>query len=138
MKWKWSALFVLVALSALSCKRRDNRIPFVNVNFTINLQLPQFQKLLVPANSEYLTGGSMGIVVYRVSETQFNAFDRHSTYNVSDRCRATLEEDGFTLKDECSESRWNIIDGSIINGPTNAPLQAYSTTWNPPFLTITN
>ena len=46
--------------------------------------------------------------------------------------------DGYTIEDPCSGSQWYIFDGSIIQGPTTAPLERYTTTWIPPVLTIRN
>ena len=46
--------------------------------------------------------------------------------------------DGYTIEDPCSASQWYIFDGSIIQGPTTAPLERYTTTLIGSVLSIRN
>lgn len=133
-------LIGIVFLSAVTSCRKDriNAIPLVTVDVTINLNNPQFIDLTYVSGWEYLTGGSMGLIVYRNSETEFSAFDRHSTYEPEEDCRVSVGEDNITIEDECSDSSWLLIDGSVITGPAAAPLQRYNTSYNPPYLRIYN
>lgn len=132
-------LFILITCLVFpSCRKDQSRIPFVPVDFTINLNEPQWFNLTSITGWEYVTGGSRGIVIYRHTLDEFVAYDRHSTYNVGEGCRVSVEDDNITLADECSESEWLIIDGSVLQGPATVPLQAYNTTFNDPFLRIYN
>jgi uncharacterized protein YuzB (UPF0349 family) len=129
--------FCFVILPA--CRDRNNyQIPYVPVNIVININQPDFFDLTVPTGWVYVTGGSRGIIVYRRSESEFVAIERHSTYEVDQQCAVIVLEDGILLDDPCSDSQWIITDGSIVNGPTNAPLVTYDTSFNSPYLTIVN
>jgi hypothetical protein len=131
--------FILITLSAIGCKDRNNyQIPYVPVNIVINVNQPDFFALTVPTGWVYVTGGSRGIIVYRKSDSEFVAIERHSTYNVDDHCAVTVLSDGIILDDPCSDSQWLITDGTIVNGPTSSPLVTYDTSFNPPYLTISN
>lgn len=135
------SLIILVLLALCNCRdknRNSNVVPYVPVNITINTSLPQFFDLTVTSGWVYITGGSRGIIVYRKSETEFVAIERHSTYHVEDQCAVTVMEDGIILDDPCSDSQWLITDGTIVNGPTNVPLQLYDANYNAPNLYITN
>lgn len=129
---------MIFGLTTGGCKKEKSRIPYFPVDFTINLNEPQWFNLVSITGWEYLTGGSKGIVIYRHTLDEFVAFDRHSTYNVGEGCRVEVSDDNITLEDECSDSQWLIIDGSILQGPASVPLQAYNTTFNDPYLRIYN
>ena len=122
---------------AIACGR-DSNIPVRNVDIDINVNLPSYQNLNVISGWVYVTGGSRGIIIYRRSETEFVAYERHSPYQPEDNCRVSVADDEITIEDECSDSKWSILDGSIINGPTSRPLLQYTTSWNEPFLRVYN
>ncbi len=129
-------LFVLIITGCRD--RRNTLVPYVPVNITIDIGLPSFFPLTVPSGWVYITGGSRGIIIYRKTESEFVAIERHSTFEVEKQCAVAVLSDGIILDDPCSDSQWLIMDGSIVNGPTSAPLQLYHASYNPPYLTITN
>lgn len=132
-------LICLVLLSCHSCKDKGNyNVPYVPVNITINVNQPDFFNLTVPTGWVYITGGSRGIIVYRKSDTEFVAIERHSTYLPEDQCAVTVLSDGVLLDDPCSDSQWLIMDGTLVNGPASTPLVTYDTMFNAPYLTIVN
>lgn len=135
---RWILCILIVSLASPGCRKDNNRIPFVPVDFTININEPQWFNLISVTGWEYVTGGSRGIVIYRHTLDEFVAYDRHSTHNVDDGCRVEVADDNITLDDECSDSQWLIIDGSVLSGPATVPLQPYNTTFNDPFLRIYN
>ncbi|WP_459073114.1 Rieske (2Fe-2S) protein [Halocola ammonii] len=124
-------------LLALACGR-DSNIPVRNVNLNLNLNLPSYQELNIITGWIYVSGGSKGIIVYRKSENEFLAYERHSPYQPEDNCRVSVGDDETSIQDECSDSQWSLIDGQVINGPASQPLLRYNTTWNDPYLTIRN
>jgi hypothetical protein len=130
---------VLLLGSLLSCRDRNNgRVPDVPVNISINILLPEFFDLTVTTGSVYLTGGSRGIIVYRKSDTEFVAIERHSTYLPENECAVIVKEDGLIIEDPCSGSQWIITDGTLVQGPASLPLITYDTNYSPPILYITN
>jgi hypothetical protein len=121
-----------------SCREPEGVIPYVEVNIDLNLMLPAYNSLQFPGNWIYVSGGSRGLIVYRYTLDEFVVFDRHSPYDVSASCQCIVLEDGYTIEDPCSGSQWYIFDGSIITGPTTAPLERYNTNWMSPVLNINN
>jgi hypothetical protein len=110
----------------------------VPVNVQININQPDFFNLSVVTGWVYITGGSRGIIVYRKSQSEFVALERHSAYNPAEGCAVTVNSDGIIVSDPCSESQWLITDGSVLNGPAAAPLQSYRTDFQDPILYISN
>ncbi len=137
MRKLWTIL-LLACLPFSGCRDTPGVIPFVDVNIDLNLSLPAYNSLNFPGNWLYISGGSRGLIVYRYTLDEFVVLDRHATFDVGAGCQCTLSEDGYTILDPCSDSQWYIFDGSIIQGPTTAPLERYTTTWIPPVLSIQN
>lgn len=131
-------LSALVLLISGGCRDRQSEIPYVQVNLTLNINEPQFFDLSVPTGYAYVIGGSQGIIVYRLNESEFVALERHSPHEPGERCQVIVKEDGVIIEDPCSGSQWLINDGSIVNGPTSFALRQYETSFNPPFLYIFN
>ena len=123
---------MLSGIFLTSCKKQDAYpIPNVPVNIIINLDLPAYLNLNSPGGYAYVNGGSRGIVVYRNFD-EFVALDRHSTYNSEDPC-AIVEVDPtnpFELQDTCSESRFSITTGTVLQGPAQWGLKRYTTQWD--------
>jgi hypothetical protein len=134
----------LCALAGLLLQTRCNRdvqdIPYVPVDFTLNVNLPAYMNLNVPTGYVLVAGGSRGIVVYRYTTDTFVALDRHSTYDIAAGCQVQVSDDGIFLQDPdtCSTSQWYIFDGTVAEGPATLSLQRYYTSWNPPILRVYN
>ena len=120
------------------CNDRDQFIPYVPVDFQVNVDLPAYIDLSIPSGHIQVSGGSQGIILYRYTLDQFVALDRHATADISAACQVQLEEDGLILSDPCSDSKWLIIDGSVLEGSATVPLHRYATSWNPPILRVYN
>lgn len=131
-------LFVLFVITSGCRDRNTDRIPDVPVNIAINIYQPDFFNLTVPSGWVYITGGSRGIIVYRKSATEFVALERHSPYRPEDNCAVVVDEDNVLVSDPCSDSKWLIIDGTIVQGPTAFALETYNTSFSDPILYITN
>jgi hypothetical protein len=131
-------LFIAVVLVVVGCRDRQSQIPVVSVNFSININEPQFFDLSVPTGYVYVIGGSQGIIVYRINETDFIALERHSPVNPEDDCQVIVAEDGVIIEDPCSNARWLINDGSVVDGDNSFALRTYETSFNNPILYIFN
>lgn len=136
-RWILISTFILTVGTASKCNK-DNIVPYVPVNFEINVNLPAYQPLNAPTGWVAVSGGSRGIIIYRVSQDEFRAYDRHSTYDVDARCQVAVNDDNILITDPCSGSQWLIIDGSVAEGPAELPLQQYNVIWTPPVLRVTN
>ena len=133
-------LILLGFLTQARCDNRVQNIPYVPVNFDVNLNLPAYNSLNFPGAHIYVDGGSKGIIIYRYTLDEFVVLDRHATSDIEIGCQVNVTSDGLTINDdlECSESKWLIIDGTVMQGPAILPLHRYSTSWNPPILSVFN
>jgi nitrite reductase/ring-hydroxylating ferredoxin subunit len=114
-----------------SCRKKDDLVPNVAVNFTIFLSDPEFATLQTIGNYVFVTGGVSGIVIYRYSQTEFIAFDRCCSYNPSDRCAVLPDTaNSLFLKCPCCSSNFSFIDGSVQSGPAERPLTMYESSFD--------
>lgn len=133
----------LIALSLVvftSCKKKQQGvIPYVAVNIYIYPSDPNFNQLNVPGGWAYVNGGSKGIIVYRRSNEDFVAFDRHCPYLPENSCsRVSVNSTQITAVDTCCGSEFILTDGSPTKSPATVPLQFYQTSFNGNELRIYN
>ena len=142
MKRNQLILLSLALLSVLlfpKCNQNDpTGIPYVPVDVVINVQNPQYFNLQVVTGWEYVNGGSRGLIVYRYGLNEFKVFDRHSTFEPANGCQVSVDSSNVIAQDPCSESRWSIVDGTVLNGPAGLPLQPYSNSFDGTYLHIFN
>ena len=87
----------------------------------------------------YVDGGINGLVLYRLSNEQFLAFERTSTQLPDNpAAKAFVQKDNFTLRDTVSGSEWRIIDGIVTKNPATWPLRQYGTNYDGNLLNIIN
>ncbi len=124
-------LFILTLLITASCKKGDINqqlgIPYVKVDQYVLLNDPSSISLNAVGGFLYLNAGSRGIVVYHRSYEEYVAFDRHCTYKTTDACgKVSLDSTtNVILKCACCDSKFSLIDGSVLNGPSINPLLQY-------------
>ncbi len=129
----------LLLLSSCSKNNNTNWIPYVPVNIDIYPANPQYININVIGGWVYVTGGSRGIIIYRFSQDEFYAFDRHCPYQPTNSCgKVKVDSDNITLADSCCGSKFIIVDGSVIQGPAGLPLKKYKTYYDGTTLHITN
>jgi nitrite reductase/ring-hydroxylating ferredoxin subunit len=134
---------VLMALlfgAAVGCKREERGgVPIAPVDISINVNNPAYADLAVTGGWLYLSGGSLGILVYRSSQESFVAMDRHCPYRTADLCRVSVDESELIARDTtCCNSAFLITDGSVVEGPAALNLQRYNTSFNGTTLRIYN
>ncbi len=121
-------LISLVLLTQSNCKKKDDVVPYVKVNFTIFLSDPDFVTLQTVGNYVFVTGGVCGIVLYRNSQTDFTAIERCCTYQVSERCAVVHDTiNPLQLRCPCCGSRFSITNGTVLSGPAERDLVLYNT-----------
>lgn len=136
---KLLAFIALLMLPAWGCKKEDNGIPYVRVNIQIYTSDPNFVDLNAVGGWVYVTGGSRGILVYRSSNTEFKAYERHCTYQTEDPCgRIEVDSTNIIAKDPCCGSKFLMPDGSVTQGPANLGLLQYTTSFDGNVLSIYN
>lgn len=131
----------MLSVILIGCSKDDenSNIPLVSVNYNININDPAYANVKVVGGWMYLNGGSRGLILYRYSNDEFRAFDRHCTYNSTSSCAlVSVENSNITAYDDCCGSKFLITDGSVTQGPANLPLKQYNTSFDGSVLRIYN
>ena len=130
-------LFVLSIFAStiafLGCRRNLHPVPDIPFNININVNLPSYSGLQSIGGFAYVeNAGVKGLVIYRRSMDEFVAFDRMSTAMGGDTCAPLyVDPDNLLiLLDPCTESKFSLFDGSLIQGPAEWGLRGYRTIWN--------
>jgi len=136
-------LFLRILFSILitiyGCKNQYEGIPDINVNIYINIQNPQYQNLLGMGSWSYLEGGSKGIIVFNLGNNKFLAYERHCPYLPQNSCsKISVDETNIIAVDTCCSSKYQLIDGSAIDGPASLPLKRYNTSFDGNIIHIWN
>ncbi len=126
-------LIIVVLLTTISCDSDDSRTSNPNLippsfNIEVNLDLPQFNSLKFPGNSEIITTqgvGVKGIVIYNVDNTQYTAFEL-SDPNIAVSSCSALEINGLNAESNCgNDNVYNIVTGQQTEGEGGYPLLRY-------------
>jgi len=134
-----SVLFCGLLLFSFCKKEEHPTIPNVYVDFYVDVSSTIYIELNTIGGWVYLTGGYKGILVYRNSVEDFVAFERTCPYDPDDDdAIIEVESSGLTVIDSCCMSRYLIIDGSVVNGPSTIPLKQYRTTFDGNMLHVFN
>jgi len=132
---KYRIVIVTLLMSMLLLMSCDNinhpTIPYKRVDFTIYPNDVMYYKLNTYGGYEYFTGGVNGVVVYRLDEWSFYAFDRACSFDWDNPDSwLWMHPNGIMLVDSCCGSVFNILDGSVISGPARYPLRQYYTRYD--------
>jgi len=124
-------LFVLFFCLAANCGKEHPTIPRVDVDFYIYPDEVSYLNLNYIGGHEYVTGGVSGIVVFRIDNWEFSAFDRACPHDWDEPDSwIWVEPDGITLKCQKCGSMFNILDGTVILGISKYPLKQYYTQYD--------
>lgn len=104
-------LFVIVNIFS-ACNKKEDSIPDTPVNFTISLNDPLYRDLRTVGNSTTVVGGHAGIVIYRLSQTDFIAFDRLCPHEQKVSCRLQETDDDLFYTCECCNTPYLLLDGT--------------------------
>lgn len=141
---RWiSRSWVSILLIAIACNSdlTDDPIPVVLFSdLTININAPEYQKLLVDGGyKEMNTLGVRGVILYRRSSTSILAFERNCSYHPNDACATVnVHSSGLYLIDPCCGSNFGFTDGAPTGGVAWRPLRRYRTEFTGISLTITD
>lgn len=133
--------FFLFLLPLLFCGCREYpenpNIPKAIINFTIYPNSTQYFNLNIVSGWMYVTSEypSRGIIIYRLSQDEFRAYDRIPP-NEPDAC---CDGDGNCTRlivdfpyvvDDCNNIKYNIINGDLFEGNGVFPLIQYHTSFD--------
>jgi nitrite reductase/ring-hydroxylating ferredoxin subunit len=125
-------LSVILLFVLFSCNKREEYIPYVYVNFTVDLNINN--DLAVPGSSMiYPYEGFGGIIIYceyydytAPDNSIFHAFDATCTNEVADTCSLTIEGNSFYGECPCCHSRYEFLTGNPVEGIAFYPLKPYN------------
>ncbi len=127
----------------LSCGRdlSDDPIPLATfADFVMNLTLPE--NILLGSDGGYREVnaiGVRGVIVYRVNEANYYAYERNCSYHPNDACATVnVHSSHLYMNDPCCGSNFSFTTGSPTGGVAWRPLRRYRTELNGSILTITS
>lgn len=142
---------ILIILSfVFSCKKKKNAAIInpnqvnTNVNVYIYKTSGEFFPLLTAGGWIYKAGGAGGLFIYRIAQNETNGdfvvFERNCPHEGGTNTNAIvkMQSDNMSLKDTLCGSKFNSINGTVLNGPSAYPLKAYNYTYDGTVLHIYN
>jgi len=141
MKYSYLSVILLFLLFVAGCKKEDPQpqIPEVYVNFFINPNSTEYLELNAPGGWVYVTGGYRGILLYRLTMSEFLAFERTCPYDPEHSgARVEVEESGATCVCPVCSSKYILLDGSPFEGPSPYLMKQYRTTYDGTLLYVYN
>ncbi len=141
LRSKYFIAMVVCVLSGCQPDLSDDPIPFAQfTEIIVNLSFPEFASLRTDGGyKEIGSGGIRGIIVYRVSATSYNAFERNCSYHPNDACATVnIHSSGLYMTDPCCGSTFNFSDGNPSGGVAWRPLRRYRTQLKGTSLSITD
>jgi nitrite reductase/ring-hydroxylating ferredoxin subunit len=133
----FAALVLLISLT--TCRKEEQIVPNVAVNITLYINDPQNVSLTTIGGWLYVNGGNRGIVVHRISQNQFVAFDRTCPYRPDETAsQVSVDSSNVILEDRSCGSKFLLSDGSAIQTPALVPLKAYTTAFDGNAIRIVN
>jgi len=133
---------VLAMIFAVSCnsKPENPNVPEIDINFTIYPNSMEYYELNVVGGWMYVTAPlpSRGIIIYRYNIDEFRAYERMAP-NYPYACdNNRLFVDFPFIMDTCSNYKYSILDGSIIEGGDGYPVTQYFTSFDGSALRVYN
>ena len=128
--YKSLALFGLLFFS-ISCGDKENQnpasfIPNVPVNFYIYPNTIDY--IIVGDFKEYNNQGYRGIIIYRLDQTTFLAYEKTCPFDANEEtARVEFHYPTWSLIDSTCMSSYNLLDGMPNGGPSAIPLLQYGT-----------
>jgi nitrite reductase/ring-hydroxylating ferredoxin subunit len=136
---KFVFLFLSIILLTSCNKNKNGIVPYVYVNVQLYASDPQFVQLNAVGNYIYYSAGYKGIIIYKRGPNEFAAYERACTYDPESDCDGVVVlSDNFTLQDSCCNSKFQVNDGSVSQGPATRALVQYQTYFDGTILRITN
>ena len=141
---KYAIIPILLVNFLMSCskdkKEQDVPIPYVPINERISIYDPLYKNLQNVGGWAYLNAGSRGVILYRESIDNVNAFERHCTYDPIEVCSTVDMEQGLLQANDndCCGSIFGIATRTVNNGPAIRFLLEYDCDFDGTYVTVTN
>jgi nitrite reductase/ring-hydroxylating ferredoxin subunit len=139
-----AVLFLIGFIFLTSCESDDNQrqnpnLLNINVNYEVNLSLPQFNNLNFSGNSVYIPGqGNLGLIVVN-SGSSYLAWDAADPNLIPEDCSRLIIE-GLNASSICNDSgnSYSLVTGQSLEEELRYPLFAYRITESGGVLRIFN
>jgi nitrite reductase/ring-hydroxylating ferredoxin subunit len=139
-----AVLFLIGFILLTSCESDDNQrqnpnLLNINVNYEVNLSLPQFNNLNFSGNSVYIPGqGNLGLIVVN-SGSSYLAWDAADPNLIPEDCSRLIIE-GLNASSRCNDSgnSYSLVTGQSLEEELRYPLFAYRITESGGVLRIFN
>lgn len=118
-----STAFICASCYLSACK--DDSIPTGSGNEKIDFTIDLTQSKYSALNSIGGTVYEKGVIICRISSTEFIAFSQFCTHQGT-TVQLQLNQNRFFCPNH--GSTFSISNGSVINGPVNSPLKKYNIT----------
>ncbi len=141
---KFVRVLAAIAVSVLllsSCGKEDHApdIPYVYVNFSLDPNSTQYDRLNVVGGWETVVGGYNGIVIYRKTLYEFTAFERACPYDpTTEGAQVRVESSGITCYCPVCGSKYTLTEGTPFEGPSRYLLKQYTTVYDGTLLYVSN
>ena len=136
-----ACVLLLTVLLACDPQLTDDPIPLVSFDDMVcNLSLPLYSPLRLDGGFMAINSiGLRGVIVYRVNETTFRAYERNCSYHPNEAASTVeVHSSNLYLFDPSCGSQFNLSDGQPTGGPAWRPLRQYHTQVTAGTLTITS
>lgn len=113
-------------------------LPNVGVNFTINLNLSEGNRLINNGFETFENKGVRGVIVFN-NGINYTAFDLACPHIPLQECsKMTFEQTDLSLNCPCDDEKFSKIDGSPLNPEITQAARSYIVTLNGNILTVKN
>jgi nitrite reductase/ring-hydroxylating ferredoxin subunit len=132
---RFSILAFIFSVGSVSYVKAQVAFPEI----IINLTYPQYQSLKMDGGYKYIEGGMRGIILYRVNENTYVAFERACPHHLYDE-NATVNVDMSSLYmvEQSCKSNFSFPDGNPTAGPARRAMWIYRTSLQGSTLTISD
>ncbi len=143
---KWWVFLVVLAVTGCGRDLTDDPIPYISFpSVTVNLGFPEYIALAQDGGKKTITSvsgvsvGVRGIILYRKSSIQYNAFEVNCSYHPNEaNANVSVHSSGLFLVCTGCGSNFNLADGMPSGGVAWRPLRRYRTELAASYLTITS
>ena len=133
-------LFLPLILFSCNGRYEHETIPNVDLRFTIYPNSVTYAELNHYGGYQYFTGGVAGVIVYRLNEDTFFAYDRACPYDWDQSVDSWLwvDDSGLLIVDYHCGAKFSILDGIPVEGPTSLSLKHYKCRYDGASLLVYN
>jgi nitrite reductase/ring-hydroxylating ferredoxin subunit len=142
----FTLIFTGVLVAACNRDLTDDPIPYIIFpSATLNLGFPEYLSLAQDGGHKTISSisgvsiGVRGVIIYRKSSTQYNAFEVNCSYHPNEaNANVSVHSSGLFLTCTGCGSNFNLSDGAPSGGIAWRPLRRYRTELSGSYLTITS